>query len=61
MGFGTHEIPTFDWAVKSGMSPGSLEEIEVRGEKMEAVRRNFAKPHISLWNTINKLWGYEEL
>ena len=61
MGFETHEIPTFDWAVKSGMKPATLEEIEVRGEKIEAVRRNFVKPHIYPWNTINKIWGAEEI
>ncbi len=61
MGFGIHEIPTFDWAVKSGMKPATLEEIEIRGEKIAAVRRDFVKPTLYPWNTINKLWGFEEL
>ncbi|NQU88815.1 MAG: DUF362 domain-containing protein [Mariniphaga sp.] len=61
MGFEIDEIPTFEWAVKSGMKPGSLDEIEVRGEKLNDVKRKFKKPDILPWNTINKLWGVEEI
>ncbi len=61
MGFKTSEIPTFEHAIKSGMTPTSLSEIEIRGEKPENVRRNFKKPNIIPWNAINKLWGVEEI
>ncbi|HPF52627.1 MAG TPA: DUF362 domain-containing protein [Draconibacterium sp.] len=61
MGFEPEEIPTFDWAIKSGMKPSSLEDIEVRGETISSVQRKFKRPDIVPWNAINKLWGVEEL
>jgi len=61
MGFKTEEIPTFNWAVKSGMKPASFDEIEIRGEKPDSVRRNFKKPGVVPWNAINKLWGVQEI
>ncbi len=61
MGFKTEEIPTFNWAVKSGMKPASIDDIEIRGEKPENVRRNFKKPGVVPWNAINKLWGVQEI
>lgn len=61
MGFNIQEIPTFEWAIKSGFKPISLEEIEVRGEKINNVRRNFKKPEVVPWQAINKQWGIEEL
>ena len=61
MGFEMQEIPTFNWAVKTGMQPSSLADIEVRGEPIADVRRNFKKPNVVPWNAINKLWGVQEL
>ncbi|MBA7530621.1 hypothetical protein ES705_22830 [subsurface metagenome] len=46
MGFRMDEIPTFTWANKAGIKPTSLDEIEVRGGKMDNVRRKFVKPNI---------------
>lgn len=61
MGFETQEIPTFNWAIKVGMKPSELNDIEIRGETIASVRRKFKKPEIVPWNSINKLWGVEEL
>lgn len=61
MGFEMHEIPTFDWAIKTGMQPSEINGIEVRGEPIAAVQRNFKKPEVVPWKAINKMWGVEEL
>lgn len=61
MGFKPHEIPTFTWANKAGMKPSSLDEIEVRGEKLENVRQNFVKPEIYAWKDIRDVWGVKEI
>ncbi|MBN1820425.1 MAG: DUF362 domain-containing protein [Prolixibacteraceae bacterium] len=61
MGFEIDEIPTFNWAVKSGMKPVGLDEIEVRGERIDDVKRKFKRPQIYPWNAINKVWGMEEI
>jgi len=61
MGFETNEIPTFVWAIRLGMSPNNINEIEVRGERVENVRHKFVKPNIVLWNSIKNSWGVQEL
>jgi len=61
MGFEPHEIPTFIWAIKSGMKPSDMNEIEIRGEKIENVRRNFIKPNVVPWTDINNWWGKQEI
>ncbi len=61
MGFEPDEIPTFVWAHKIGMQPQSLEEIEVRGEKVSGVRRKFVRPQLTAWNAIRSSWGNEEM
>jgi len=61
MGFEPAEVPTFTWANKAGLGPAALDEIEVRGEKLDAVRRPFAKPEVYPWNAIRGFWGAKEL
>lgn len=61
MGFEPDEIPTFFWAIKSGMTPATINEIEIRGEAIENVKRKFVKPNIVQWTDINKLWGVQEI
>lgn len=61
MGFEPHEIPTFVWAQKAGMTPTFLSEIEIRGEKLEEVRRPFVKPNVVPWQSISNFWGVQEL
>ena len=61
MGFEPREIPTFAWANKAGMKPTSLEEIEIRGEPLERVRRPFVKPQLYAWEAIRSVWGAKEI
>jgi uncharacterized protein (DUF362 family) len=61
MGFAAKEVPTFDWANKAGLKPSSVDEIEVRGEPIERVRRVFTKPYLVAWNAIRPFWGAREI
>jgi uncharacterized protein (DUF362 family) len=61
MGFHPSEIPTFTWANKLGMQPDNINDIEIRGEKIENVKRNFIKPNVVPWTAINKDWGVKEI
>ena len=61
MGFEPKEIPTFMWANKAGMKPFSLDEIEIRGEPLDRVRRPFARPQLYAWNAIRSVWGAKEI
>lgn len=61
MGFQVAEIPTFQWAAKAGLRPAALDEIEIRGEPIDRVRRPFAKPYVVPWAAIRPFWGSKEL
>ena len=52
MGFQPKEISTFVWAWKAGMSPTCLNQIEIRGAKLEDVRRDFLRPAVYPWEAI---------
>jgi uncharacterized protein (DUF362 family) len=61
MGFEPLEIPTFTTAIKHGMTPCSLGEIEIRGDTIESVERKFTRPSVYRWKDISPLWGNEEI
>jgi uncharacterized protein (DUF362 family) len=61
MGFEPHEVPTFACARRIGMSPSSLDEIEVRGAPIADVARPFARPRLYTWNEIRSVWGARQL
>jgi uncharacterized protein (DUF362 family) len=61
MGIEVEEVPTFTWAHKAGMTPTTLDEIEIRGESLGGVRRSFEKPNVVPWTSINKIWGVKEM
>jgi len=61
MGFDPADIPTFTWAQKAGMTPDTVSDIEIRGETITAVRREFVKPNVSPWDSIKDSWGVEVL
>jgi len=61
MGFTTREIPAFTCAQSAGMKPSSLEEIEVRGERISNVWRMFKKPDVVSWESISHVWGVKEM
>jgi uncharacterized protein (DUF362 family) len=58
MGFEPDEIPHFVVAGSVGMKPTSLDEIEVRGESIASVRRDFQRPEMRPW--IEDSSSYEE-
>ncbi|HML23386.1 MAG TPA: DUF362 domain-containing protein [Aggregatilinea sp.] len=61
MGFAVSDVPTFEWAIRAGMSPARLEDIDVRGESIEAVQRTFQKPDVYPWKELTEVWGYKDL
>jgi uncharacterized protein (DUF362 family) len=61
MGFAPAEIPTFLWANRAGMRPGAVDQIEIRGEPLDRVRRSFVKPQLHAWNAIRPYWGNQEI
>ncbi len=61
MGFDKTEVPTFTWAIKSGMKPSTVEEIEIRGERLANVQQKFKKPNPVVWTDINSFWGAKEI
>jgi hypothetical protein len=38
-----------------------LDEIEIRGERLEKAKRKFKRPQVYTWNDIRNVWGYKEL
>jgi uncharacterized protein (DUF362 family) len=54
MGFQPEEISTFIWAWKAGMTPANIAEVEIRGTKLNDVRRNFLRPAVYPWNAISR-------
>jgi uncharacterized protein (DUF362 family) len=60
MGFKPNEIPTFTWAQRAGMKPTALDEIEIRGEKLNNVRRKFLRPKVFPWSAASGSFGAQE-
>jgi uncharacterized protein (DUF362 family) len=52
MGFQPEEISTFVWAWKAGMTPTSIDEIEIRGTRLSDVRQDFLRPTVYPWDAI---------
>ena len=61
MGFKPPEISTFIWANKAGLRPERLDEIEIRGEPLNSVRRKFARPWIMPWSITRNVWATREI
>lgn len=57
MGFEPQEISTFQWAWKAGMKPLTLEEIELRGSRLEEVSRPFKRPVVVPYKDLSPWWG----
>jgi uncharacterized protein (DUF362 family) len=57
MGFEPAEVPTFTWANRAGMGPTTLDEIEIRGEAVASVRRDFVRAKIAPWEVVRKVWA----
>ena len=61
MGFDPSAIPSFQWANNAGMQPQQLTQIEIRGESIASVKRNFRRPQIVPWNTARASFGAAEI
>jgi len=61
MGIAPAEVPTFVAAWDAGMAPTTLDDIEIRGVAVDAVRRNFKRPNVVPWSAIGGIWGVREL
>jgi len=61
MGFEPGEVPQFEWAEKAGMGPTTLNEIEVRGEKINGVRRKLVRADVVPWAGISESFATHEL
>ncbi len=61
MGFNKDDVPTFTWANKIGMTPGSLDEIEIRGENIDEIQRPFKKPEVAPWPTVSDFYAKQEI
>ena len=61
MGIDAGEVPAFSLAQKSGMEPASLDQIEIRGEKIENVRRIFVRANVVPFNSIKNWFGAKEI
>ena len=56
MGFEPDEIPHFVLANSVGMGPKSRRAIEIRGESISSVRRNFIRPQMKPWIEDSSLY-----
>jgi uncharacterized protein (DUF362 family) len=61
MGYDPAEVPTFAVARRSGMKPDSLDNIEIRGETIDAVKRNFVRAHVVPYHDIKNWFGAKEV
>ena len=59
MGIMPHEVPTFTTAMQVGMKPRSIDQIEIRGEKISEVQRKFARPNLYQWQEISPVYANE--
>ena len=59
MGFEPFEVPTFTTAMKLGMTPHSIEEIEIRGKSIHKVAHAFKRPRLYKWSDISPIYGNE--
>lgn len=61
MGFEPDEVPQFEWAEKAGMGPTELNEIDVRGERIDSVRRQFLRADVVPWAGISESFAAYEI
>jgi uncharacterized protein (DUF362 family) len=61
MGFNKNEVATLIMAIRAGMTPRSLDQIEIRGESMESTQMAFKRPELVPWGEINSWYGVKEI
>lgn len=57
MGFEPSEIDTFKWAWKAGMTPSTINDIEIVGEKIETVQQKFKRPRVYPYTMMANWYG----
>ena len=61
MGFHKNEVATFAMAIRAGMKPSSLDQVEIRGEQLDTVQLAFRRPEMVPWGDINSWYGAKEI
>ena len=61
MGFHKNEVAQFAIAIRSGMKPTSLDQVDIRGEQMETVQMAFKRPEMVPWSDIASWYGVKEI
>ena len=61
MGFHKNEVATFAMAIRLGMKPATMDNIEIRGESLEAVQMAFKRPEMVPWEEMNSWYGAKEI
>lgn len=61
MSISPQEVPTFVWAHRSGLGPGNVNDVEIRGARPQDVRRRFRRPKVVSWESIKDTFGVEEI
>ena len=61
MGFHKNEVAQFIMAMRAGMNPRSLDQVEIRGEQLETVQMAFKRPEMGPWGEINSWYGIKEI
>jgi uncharacterized protein (DUF362 family) len=61
MGFNYEEVPSISLARQARLGPDSIDEIKIRGEKIEDVIRTFKRPNVMPWPSISPVWGNKEI
>jgi uncharacterized protein (DUF362 family) len=61
MGFELNDIPAIVLAHKTGMLPAALDDIEIRGLRIDQCKRKFIKPNIYKWTDASSSFGAKEL
>ena len=57
MGFEPKEIDIFKWSLNAGMSPSSLNDIQIVGENIDNVRQQFHRPRVIPYTMISDWYG----
>jgi uncharacterized protein (DUF362 family) len=61
MGFELNDIPAIVLAHRTGMLPAALDDIEIRGLRIDQCQRKFVKPNIYKWIDVSSSFGAKEL
>lgn len=61
MGFHKNEVAQFIMAMRAGMTPTSLGQVEIRGEQLETVQMAFKRPEMVPWGEIKSWFGAKEI